>query len=399
MNTIYGATKMGAINTLDMQRNTKGTFAHNSLVNITDLAFTGDRMLFSGPDYIYQLHSDFLSTAEKERPSVPRYAYLTQTANPLQSATNVNKVDDETFLLWSCDDKPGVLTFFNPLTEQLSGRSIEFETPLISINLTPESKILTLENSGTCKLIDLYSLEQEFNYSAFGLQTAIYANRFIIAGKSRTSGFNAPMLQINPKTGETVPVYDNNVLTYKLFYDNENEKLYSLGLVEKGDSFNTVLKEHSGKNFELGFTIFSYKGEDLGANMLKDTRNNRIIYTTLGYEGIGKFSSFKYTLFKQKKHIARKIYIDNNYLYALNDDSSITVWDKANEERILDLYFFEDRNWIAQLPTGHFYGSVGCPKHIGFYIHSIPYSGNTDNFNLRKNEAATRAWDFSAPLR
>lgn len=390
MNTIYVARADGSIRSYDTMWGSRETFGKSNLVDIYNLGFTRDQLVLPTSKEILVFNSDFFtSTDEIELPS---YLYLSRYTNPFDAPTKIERISERRFALWTYEgEESGKLALFDPVTGNIEKTYEEFQSPLLHLETnTSSSSILTLEKNGTCTLLDDKTLDPFFTYSAFGLQTVTFVDDYLIAGKSRSSGFQTSMIQINPDTGETVPISGNNVLTFDIEYDSGENRLYSLGLLQNGGSFSTVLKEHIGKNNEFSFTVFSYSGEDLGASILLDPENSSV-YSTVGYEGIHVFSSSQQqTLLRQEQHIARELFFHQDYLYTLNSDSSITVWDTEQEERLFDLYIFKDSSWLAQLPTGHYYGSSGAQKHVGFYLDSIPYHGDTSQFRLKKQEEQKR---------
>ena len=393
MNSIYTSNVKGYITEHKIRWSTHREFGTGRLKEITDIAFTKDQLLLPSKEEILVFNSDFLKKTKKEEDKLrPEYVYITKHPNPFQEKIGIETVSDRDLLLWTKGESAGKIAYFNPFFSS-SGNSYEdFESPLKDISID-STRILALEKNGTCRIFDKDTFHEKFSYSSFGLETVTFAGDAIIAGKSRSTGFSVPLLQINPETGETVPIYDSNVLTFDLMYDDNNRRLYSLGLQQEGETFSTVLKEHTGRTFDLTYTLQTFKGEDLGAAFTMEQRPTTI-YSTIGYNGIEVFPFSQETVFEKSGHVPRKIVIHGRYLFSLNRDSTVTAWDKNSGDKLFDLYLFKDSNWLVVLPSGHHYSSSGARQYINFYDGSQRYRGDTSSFRLNEQTSQSSAGSY-----
>ena len=65
--------------------------------------------------------------------------------------------------------------------------------------------------------------------------------------------------------------------------------------------------------------------------------------------------------------IPRKLLIHNELLFSLNNDSSITIWNKKNGDKILDFYIFSDLNWLVFFKSDQFYGSNHADGYVSVF--------------------------------
>ena len=386
MNSIYTSNVNGYITEHKIRWSTRQDFGAGSLKEITDIAFTKDQLLLPSAEEIFIVNSDFLKKTKKDENKIrPEYVYITEHPNPFQEKIGIEAVSDRDLLLWTKGESAGKMVYFNPFFGSTGNSYEDFDSPLKDIYIDT-NRILTLEENGTCRILEKDTFREQFTYSSFGLETVACAEEVIIAGKSRSTGFSVPLLQINPETGETVPIYDSNALTFDLMYDENNRRLYSLGLQKEGETFSTVLKEHTGRNFDLTYTLQTFKGEDLDAAFTMEHRPTTL-YSTIGYNGIEVFPFSQETVFERGDHIPRKIVIHGSYLFSLNRNSTVTAWDKNTGESLFDLYVFKDSNWLILLPSGQYYSSPGAKRYINFYDGTERYRGDTASFRLNEQSS------------
>jgi hypothetical protein len=213
--------------------------------------------------------------------------------------------------------------------------------------------IVVVEDSGRCRILDPDTFTPTFQYNAPGMNklTPTFGD-FLVGAKTNLSAFSGPLLQINQRTGETVPVQDPSLFVYDLFYSGSQRggELYTLAVQQEANRVQTVVKVHSGFAFERSRVLKVFKGEDLGATLTGDDSGN--VFTTLGYESVTTFRNARLGALQASGQIPRKLYVHNEKLFSLNRDSSISVWDIPSQELVLNVHLFKDRTWIAQLPSG-----------------------------------------------
>jgi WD40 repeat protein len=353
---------------------------NNLLVDITSVDFHENRMVITTDERILFLSSDFFT--ETRSRFVPEYFDVRIFDNPLPGTARVITVSDGRFLLYSNTPRGCSLSFIDPETGELDRETLELDSPVAIID-THGERILTYQENGTLTLFDADRLDPVFEYSAFGIESAVLTDTGIILGKSRSTGFNSPLIEIDPETGETVPIFDNSLIIYEIEYDFENREFYTLGIENKRGTTATTFKTFSGRGFSNVHTLFTFLGEDTNATLTVDPRGSTV-YTSLGYEGIKYFSPGNFRVLDQKEHIPRTIRSHKSFLYAVNQDHSISVWNLRTKEKVMDLYFFGDSgfNWIALLASGRYYASEGADEYIAVYRRMTSSPGLKQRYKL-----------------
>jgi hypothetical protein len=174
----------------------------------------------------------------------------------------------------------------------------------------------------------------------------------LIGAKTNLSAFSGPLLQINRRTGETVPIQNTSLFVYDLFYSGNlrGGELHTLAVQQSSSGISTVVQVHTGFAFERSRTLKVFQGEDLGAALIGDNDGN--VFTTLGYDQVTVFRGTRAGALESSRQIPRQLFVHNDKLFSLNRDSSISVWNISSRNLLLNIHLFSDRSWVARLPGG-----------------------------------------------
>jgi hypothetical protein len=142
--------------------------------------------------------------------------------------------------------------------------------------------------------------------------------------------------------------------------------LYTLGYEERTGGLRTVLKQHSGSNYDRITTLLSYPGEDPEATLAVDPVSSRV-FTSLGFGKVHMYAWNGFTYLEAINHIPRNLYVHRGFLYSLNGDSSISVWDTDRGHLLMTMYLFSDFSWAVVPQDGEPYTDGGAQR----YIHRV----------------------------
>ena len=341
------------------------TFGADSLLSVDDFGLSGSKLLVSTREEFLLFGSDFFDLADAAQSNGLTYSLL---GNPFRTKTGVIPLSGGRFALWRRDSQPGAIALYGPSSFDVLPTS--FTANLV--DLAPVGPLIAaLDSNGTCSLLDPGSGTPRFSYTAFGTRTLVSLGaNHLIAGLARGAPFNTALLQINTATGETVPIPSADRLVFDLAYGTATGSLYSLGVQGRGADLHTVLSVHDAATLSSGVALLTVPGTDLGATMAVDPQSGDL-YTTLGYQGVRRLAAGgapeAYTLFQRTDHIPRKVAIENGWIVTLNNDSSLSVWDKSTGQWVLDFYVFKNWSWLAMLPSGRFYASPGALRYLRAY--------------------------------
>ena len=361
---IFSTTESGDIIRKKRYTTRLETFSSNNLLQINDFAIGKDSIGITAPGKLLAIASDYfindtsLSTPAEVSSSI-------YSLDP-DSKFGISTAKGDNFLVWPSEaDMGGVLSVFSTKDKTLQPLA-SLSAPLVSASYRG-NRILTLNLNGDCRLLDYSSGEKLFEYSSFGLRTADFIDGGnIVAGRNSTAALPSPLLHINTKTGETVPIDDSNLLIFDLQQDPLTGKLYSLGFEERNNMLRTVLKQHTGRNYDRSETLMAFPGEDIEAAFTSDLYSSRI-FTSLGYGGIKMLYWGGFTDLESTVSIPRALKLRGNILIALNQDSSFTIWNPSTGKKLMDLYIFRDLSWAAVLSNNRYYASSGAERYISIF--------------------------------
>ncbi len=352
--TLFVSDRDGTVSCFPPGSGEKKEFVRNRILPVYDIAFSGTTMHISTVRNILSIDSDFFKPGNMD--ASISYADMHLLPNPFGTKADLVSLPENRLLVWKHDDSPGafaILDIGSGTTLQTVGT---FQFPLSEFSVHGDAAI-SLERNGTIKMFRLSDLSPVFEYTAVGAQTLLLTGKNeIIAGNSSGSLFQAPLLSISLSTGETVPVEDSNTFVYDLVFDPQADCIYSLGVMDTPSGVKTVIKRHRGKNYEQSETLYNYNGEDLGASLMVDPETT-VLYTTLGYGSVRKALINGFQLFEKDDHVPRKLYVFNDFVYALNRDSTITAWNKFTGQKALEIFVLEDGNWMLFPAEGGYFGS------------------------------------------
>jgi len=184
----------------------------------------------------------------------------------------------------------------------------------------------------------------------------------LLGGKTAITSYAGPLLQINRKTGETVPIPEPSLFIYDLLYNAADSAVYSLSVERREERLHTALKTHTGYNFERPRLLHSFPGEDLGAAVAADA--DGAVYTSLGFDTVRVCIGGRVQAFQPSGGLPRRLYVHGPRLYSLNRDSSVSAWDPQRRTWLMDITLLRDGSWVALFPDGGAAGSEGVERHL-----------------------------------
>ena len=167
------------------------------------------------PDSVVICTSDFFSGSE-----TPTFFTAESQPNPGAGALSLRALEDDHFLAWEADSDSGPLYLFTP-NDNLYSQLGTHERPIVDLECAADSYLL-LDSSGTIELRKYGAESPDFTFSYSGLRDICFAGSMLMAAGNSASLLSSPLLQINPRTGETVPIPDSNILTFRLRSKNSD---------------------------------------------------------------------------------------------------------------------------------------------------------------------------------
>jgi DNA-binding beta-propeller fold protein YncE len=344
-NTVLVADAEGGVRYLYTFSRSPYVFAENVIQQVHDIGFHEDTLLISASNGLFTFRSEFF---ESDRfPSRPVSIVHQRAPVLLEPPVMIAGRDPQAPILWSTQGVGPAFATYDPDEGAMEGVHTGTDAPLLLLKSSSDM-VVTVNRNGRAQLLDPELFTTAFEYRALGMLSAAYLPPDgFVAGKNRTSRFLSSLVYINTDTGETIPVADESVVVYQLAYDERGQELYSVGVeAEEDGSLRTALRQRSEGNLDRSRLLLSREGEDLTASFAVDP-DTGYVYTTVGHESIVLLSGQRTREFTITDHVPRKLYVHRNFLYSLNRDSSITVFQKYSGQRLMDIYLFQNDGWAA----------------------------------------------------
>ncbi len=340
-NIIYLSGSRNEIIAVNMSTNIIDIFSENIMTTISDLKILNGKLLLATNNNIVSMNTNIFADHSNIKKELE--INLEHYINPYMEETGI-VTNNYNFYIFPKESTKGELRKLQ--NGQFIPLNTSFTSPIISAEYV-NGKFITLEKDGSCQIINSYTGENEFRYSSFGINSLelVYGDN-LIAGRNRTTFLKSPLLHINPVTEEVVPIEESNIIIFKMDYDNITRTLYTLGFEERKSGLITVLKAHTGSEWELTDTIMTYPGEDQAGSFVVDDSKSRI-YLSIGNSGLVMYGWDGFTDMERTNHIPKNLYINNNVLVALNTDSSLSFWNTLNGRLLFNFYLLKTGEWIA----------------------------------------------------
>lgn len=369
--TVYAGLDSGEIYTAQPYLG-GDTFGANNLLAVNDFAVSNDRVVLATPKNLIVFKSSLFSSSDPS--STPQAVSESLAANPYDGKTGIATLPDGGFAIWNTAGSSGSYRVFSSDTG-VGAPVADFPAPLVQLESAGAS-LLTLDAAGTVRLIDPVGGGTLFEYSASGLDSAAWVNpTHILTGLSASGPVSTPLLQINPQTGETVPIPDPSIVVYSLKYDPVKHLVFSLGITTTPlyGSASTVLDAHQLDTLGSGTSWLRYTGEDHNAGLAIDPSDGDV-YTSLGFQGVRRLSNADSTpfTFERSGHLPRKLVVSGQWVYSLNSDSTLSIWNKNTGRLLLTLYVFKDDSWAAILSSGKYFSSSGADQYLHVFSGAQP---------------------------
>jgi WD40 repeat protein len=348
---LYLATSDGSISAVVPGGNITGV-AENRRMEIFDLAFYESTLAIASAREIAVFDSEFFLRPYNSEQDADIELRELRFPNPFGSSLGITYLDSRRLLLWRKSEEEGKLALLNTWYGGIQDLPVVFESPIRKVTVSSQG-IVVVEESGRCRILDPDTFATTFEYHAPGMNKLIFTfGDILIGAKTSLSTFAGPLLQINRRTGETVPIQDPSLFVYDILYSGmgRSGELYSLAVEQRAGQVRTVVKVHSGFAFERSRILQQFDGEDLGATLAGD--DSGTVYTTLGYESVKVFSGSQSGALEASGQIPRSLYVHDDKVFTLNRDSSISVWEIRSRRLLLNIHMFDTGSWTALTPTG-----------------------------------------------
>ena len=208
-------------------------------------------------------------------------------------------------------------------------------------------KLVEIEGNTTVNVFDLQTNKISQVYLGSGIQDALlYSDNDLYVAKSSASYPTVPLIYINIKTQETVPLSLTGTVAYSLTFTpgEESPLIYGIAIKQDKNKTNTFIFSFDphAKSFR---TISSENGEDSNAFT---ALYYPVIYTNIGKSLVQSYNlstNRKFT-YKRSASLPVKIARNESRLVILNRDGSISWYNPDMSNYLHDWYLTTDGQWF-----------------------------------------------------
>lgn len=328
---IYAGTSLGNIYKFDFVKAERvdvlQPLSENICEQIYDAACDGDEFYFLSENSIFK--------SSDENNAVSRFASNSGYRNLIADSGNL--------ILWSKDERRSV-SLLNKETGDLKtvftpGSGIQ------SLRCT-ENFLVDVEASSSVNIIDLATGEKKQVYSGTGIQDAlIIGGNDLFIAKSSASEPNVPLLHVNIKTQETVPLNVKGNIAYSLASSSNQNEFYGILIYTdtrtKKLTTSVFAYDVSKKSLRNLLTI---SDEDNGAfAYFKDS----MLYTNIGKNQIRSYNlrTRKNFIYKRSASMPLKVAGNGSKFAVLNRNGSVSWYNPEASNVTADWYLSSNGQW------------------------------------------------------
>ncbi len=321
---------------------------------VNDFLLQQDTLHLLGTDQVVSIRSDFFN------PEIPiestRYAGGRFTRIDASTAGRFISDGDWLHLIWLPEQRNLTLREFHPDTVSVVPSPLNPPDSLTGVDIH-DGSVLFRDRSGRVTIQDAVTGEETFSYRGRSIQTASLTSRGVFIGTAAGGIFNSSVLRVDTRTSETVPLDTSTDLVFFIDYDERRGRLFTIGVyTDQSGALSTVVEVFEGASFQRRRRIIEIDGEYLEAMLVIDPVTGNA-YTTLDDRGgILRWDGTNTSEVRRNPaHIPYRIALNGNYLYTLNRDGTVSIYDRFAGEPILDIYAIAGSglgSWIALRPDG-----------------------------------------------
>lgn len=277
--------------------------------------------------------------------SVYKSSYDTGVVDKLVTTNGENKIitySNNSFILWSDSGNAPVRLMTS------SGSAETLFTPKSGIQIlrlcSNEDKnyLIEVESNGSVNMYDFETKSYKEIYTGTGIQDAVLTNDGnIYIAKTASTNPQYPMLCINPKTMETVPLKIKGNVTYALSTDGNI--IYGINVISDETGRNTYVFSYNVKSKQMS-NMLKFADEDPEAFTYLNGNN---LFTNIGKNKVYCYNipSKKRFAYNRSASIPQSICQNNKRAVILNNNGSISWCNTTDSKLLADWYLTTDEQW------------------------------------------------------
>lgn len=372
---LYGGTDAGELYAFSSRDGREEQLVRNVVVGIHDIALVEDTLYVNAGERTHRITTDFFTEARGRLDRVEQVE-TAELESFTEAPLRLLSLSDGTLVAWGTEG-PEASTLY--VLEEEGFREVFSTEADIHAVREYAGSVLVLTRGDSLFRLALPDFSEELRYSALGMETAVGTENFgIVIGKSRTNAFDAAVLTIDPVTRETVGLESDAFLVFDLAYDPENGELYALGVTREEEPQTVITRFSGSRDLSERTRVFRLRGEYLDGNLAFHPESGSL-YTSIGRSGITRVTGRRTETYGSAVHASRHLETSGGFLWSVNRDGSVSLWEPDSGERIGDVYVFEDGGWALLTTAGRFYASSDQAEE---FVAAVNEDDETESLRL-----------------
>ncbi|MBN2511190.1 MAG: hypothetical protein JXB03_13000 [Spirochaetales bacterium] len=241
-------------------------------------------------------------------------------------------------------------------------------------------RFAVLENSGTLHVVSVSGDIEPRRYPTKELNAIIMPDESTILGGRNIGGsFNTSLIQINAQTGEIIGLDNKNMMIVDMSCNTSTGSIYTLGVQERRGIQYTVISEILKNDYTNSSPIATFKGIDTTISYISDPISSRFFIFT-GTQGLQMYSWEGFTVLQKGSHLATELFLSTDYVLTLNNNYSLSFWNKKSGNFLFDLYIADPTHYVMTFSDGTFYSNQGLSPYIKYFNEKNTNLNNTAGF-------------------
>jgi WD40 repeat protein len=294
----------------------------------------------------------------------PALSEMFSVASPWGSGpVGLEFLDSRRLLAWPQGDAAGALALIDCSTRTIRDLGLVFDNPLAAV-AEKDGRVFTLERGGRIQAVEIDSGARVFQAVRPGaVCISPIGAAGLIVGRVRGGSLESSLVRIDLRTGETDPVRSTETFTYALAPDPSDGSLYSLGVDADG---RTKLFRHEGADLGTESVVDSAAGEYLAASLSLDPSSG-ILYSSLGRRQVSQWSGGVLSHLRAPSSGIQALHARDGLVCSLQRDSTVTLWDAAEDKAIATIFPFSDGSWAAIMADGSVQGTPAGMAKVAIF--------------------------------
>lgn len=245
-------------------------------------------------------------------------------------------------------------------SDTVTPSAYQFDSDIVGHHVAKD-RILVETLAGQVQLWNPRTAQVEYTHSAPQISAyAYHPVHGLSIGTNSAAGSGRTLVHINPGTGETIALSTPAFITTDVVFSDHTGSLYALGIEHSSSGLlYTRLDRWSGAGFLTQENLYRTPGADWNARLASVPGSDKVwalpstgriqVWDAGGQLSVDAEGEF---------YVDLGVYGD--LVYAVHRSGAVSFYSATKTQKLLTLYLFRDREWVAITPEQQFLLSAGA---------------------------------------